>query len=916
MEEQENQEKQEQDLGQEIVEAGKKQVEQAAKDAAKKAAKEAGKAAGKAAKQAITKAILPILPYILIAVVVIIVGVIIAGGLFAVFDKIKEIGQNAFGEIAGIMKIGDNGPVAPSVSEILDTIDKRLEENGLDKANLYLGNENQANAYLYKFMSASLSTQLPYIKDSTAETIRDIALYINPITGPAAFLYNYWEKETDVQGIVKIKRNTAGKTKDLDYKKYEDFSKLIEENNNKALEYFSIDDSWQLCVAKYTKTTVEGSEGKTTTYSIDEVKIPYQTMISQYSIPFEFFIVLQQITQNPEYVSAVADLISDQGEIELTIFDSTEIITTEYTYEYDLNKIWVEEKPVEQPYEPISNETNTIDTSTETIGGGIRTVIQSAVDLQEQTTQDPELNNNNTISQETTTETKLETKTSVDEDQKETTTTVNEINSITAQVTKANVWVIAQEASYAESSSIEYPLGEDGLTTEIEDEKKPETPTQTNDTKEWKTNQIETTKETVEKYGCQIGESNVEIDADSFLRLWKNALGVEVKYRIPSSIRYESPIQKIYSAEEMLYSLLENSESTQTHAQLMRYLIHLYKTGKELDIDLSIFNTNEFTGIYYYGSSTAKEFIHYFEGTPKQTQDGQYVVFDDGAGNLTVGWGIAIDYNKARFAARGVNASTLKVGSTVDKTIVDSIEDEIIEEIRNYVIDVTQGLNLEEYQIDALVSRCYNCGTNGGMSGFVKAYTQYGNTEELYTNLLNKPVTSNGKYLAGLETRRKAEWNLFNSGYYINTNSYYSPASANSSLIVQKAKECHDYLRLNGYKYVQAGVNIPISSSVKTIDCSSYVSWVLYEAGFKEFAGYQKTSSYFLKNPMNWEKITSIDKLQPGDILVYTGHVQIYAGDGKYYNCGGDKSIQHEAPSAYGTKITDSTFQFGLRPTQ
>lgn len=129
----------------------------------------------------------------------------------------------------------------------------------------------------------------------------------------------------------------------------------------------------------------------------------------------------------------------------------------------------------------------------------------------------------------------------------------------------------------------------------------------------------------------------------------------------------------------------------------MRELIAYYKAGGDytIDIDLSIFDVSEFTGVALYGSSTAKDFIHYFEGTPKQTADGlQYVVFDDGAGNLTVGWGVYIDAHKARFAARGINASTLKVGSTVDKSIVDSIEDEIIEEYRNYVIQVVRRIRI------------------------------------------------------------------------------------------------------------------------------------------------------------------------------------------------------------------------------
>lgn len=177
------------------------------------------------------------------------------------------------------------------------------------------------------------------------------------------------------------------------------------------------------------------------------------------------------------------------------------------------------------------------------------------------------------------------------------------------------------------------------------------------------------------------------------------------------------------------------------------------------------------------------------------------------------------------------------------------------------------------------------------MSGFVQAYNKYGNTNELYTNLLSKPVTSNGKYYAGLERRRKEEWALFHEGYYANTGKYYSEMNKSASAIVEKAKQCHDYLRVNGYRYAQVGVNIPIKGSGRTIDCSSYVSWVLYEAGFTEFAGDQKTSSWFAQNPMNWEKV-SRNNLQAGDIMVFTGHVQIYAGDGKYFNCGGNDSIR------------------------
>ena len=52
----------------------------------------------------------------------------------------------------------------------------------------------------------------------------------------------------------------------------------------------------------------------------------------------------------------------------------------------------------------------------------------------------------------------------------------------------------------------------------------------------------------------------------------------EVFYKTPpSKNKKEAPIRNILNAEDWLYSLLERSETTQTHAQLMRYLIDFYK---------------------------------------------------------------------------------------------------------------------------------------------------------------------------------------------------------------------------------------------------------------------------------------------------------------------------------------------------
>ena len=329
-----------------------------------------------------------------------------------------------------------------------------------------------------------------------------------------------------------------------------------------------------------------------------------------------------------------------------------------------------------------------------------------------------------------------------------------------------------------------------------------------------------------------------------------------------------------------------------------------------------IYNLEQFvdTGTSMGGLSTFKEYLHSWEGHTGISEDGtKYIVGDDGAGHPTVGYGVDI-YKSGfldRFLAAGYDVS---IGSYIDVEFVDALEDEEIQNALKTVEEKTAGLNLTQYQKYALVSRIYNCGSVGAFrerngKTFVEAYNSYWNQEiddeygvtanesmynhPLYQSYMYLPNTSGGNYKPGLENRRKSEWILFKTGYYDRINKWCSNTAGGT--VVEKAVECHAYLRNNKYRYAQAGINIPITSSVKTVDCSSYVSWVLYEAGFTEFEGYQKTSSVFTSNPWGWEEV-SVSEAQPGDILTYSGHVEIVAGDAgdrfRVYNCGGDDSIK------------------------
>lgn len=134
-----------------------------------------------------------------------------------------------------------------------------------------------------------------------------------------------------------------------------------------------------------------------------------------------------------------------------------------------------------------------------------------------------------------------------------------------------------------------------------------------------------------------------------------------------------------------------------------------------------------------------------------------------------------------------------------------------------------------------------------------------------------------------------------------------SVTSSNNSILAS-AKEIKTYISSNGYKYGALGIQVKSAKSSRTVDCSSYVSWVLFNAGYMEFGGWQQTDSTFYTNSWGFKEVKT-SEVKPGDILIYTGykaHVEIYAGMSgnttKVYNAGSNNAIRQSGVtnSAYG----------------
>lgn len=146
--------------------------------------------------------------------------------------------------------------------------------------------------------------------------------------------------------------------------------------------------------------------------------------------------------------------------------------------------------------------------------------------------------------------------------------------------------------------------------------------------------------------------------------------------------------------------------------------------------------------------------------------------------------------------------------------------------------------------------------------------------------------------------------------------------------ILEVAKNCHDAIADSGrFTYGATSAGIPIDVERHTqVDCSGYVSWVLYEAGYEEMAGGQHTTSNSslgaFGKEKGWEVIKDYSQLEPGDICFWRGtldgndpgHVNIFVEtDGKayyFYDCGSTSAINAKDPIQYNM----SEFGYAFRP--
>ena len=421
-------------------------------------------------------------------------------------------------------------------------------------------------------------------------------------------------------------------------------------------------------------------------------------------------------------------------------------------------------------------------------------------------------------------------------------------------------------------------------------------------------------------------------------------------------------------------SLLSQSEKTVNMIDLTKYLYNkakLQQSGIQEDDEkysFDVYKNNDLNKIY--GSSTIlEEFIKGLENNALRLYMSNHVSVDEGEIYDYITTGDEPEYKMItnEYGGRGFGFNIFHRLNETDWNTGDGYEDRIVEHylevgvdnIKSYVnMDQTMntstvdqvmrkeiqkwrdkveesiekiGLELEDYQIDALTTIAYEYGWSDEYAdNFAEAYQEYyeKDEKEKFQEEFKLPIEGDIRpfYVdnSGRETteeerkqniRNGLVWELFDTGKYKTPNGeVLDPDSFNgmgSGEFLEVAYECWKIVCEKNPDYGMVGVGIPWNAP--TIDCSSYVSWVLYEYGVatkndalvQEFQGGQHSTMTLMT--VDWDKmgfetipvspgqdVRSI--LQPGDILNKdsgggaNGHVQIVVevkdGAVYVYDCG------------------------------
>ena len=415
--------------------------------------------------------------------------------------------------------------------------------------------------------------------------------------------------------------------------------------------------------------------------------------------------------------------------------------------------------------------------------------------------------------------------------------------------------------------------------------------------------------------------------------------GEKFKEIITKPEYYESKTA-ILSRTEWFWEYIRANEDTASLEDIIRYLFNIAFDTDEfgtfsLDTLFSIFEPKQRMLSTGSSSKLAKEYIRSWENGAMRkfvNDEGEYTDYvagfispdkevyylrDDGYGHPTVGFGIDI-YNSGfldRFLEAGYTTEQLSNTSGVVQIpveFVDALEEEMFTKNCNTIREKAKnaGVELENYQLYALVSRAYNCGMGGALrensslsfwDAFKTLYNQElddmygemdGNFEHpMYVQFMDTPNMSAGKISQGLINRRKSEWTLFQTGY-MTTLEKWMPKGGDiiecCEIVMNELLDNNVQYSLSNLAWYDIERSVDFTSGIGCC-CATYVAAVIYKADLMS-EDYLNSYNYNvagvwsdLCRDAGWT-LVSEEEAEPGDICVWNEHVFIYAGGNEVWD--------------------------------
>lgn len=636
------------------------------------------------------------------------------------------------------------------------------EEKLLDE---YISQENQ-DEYLKNFIKADIKTRYPDLRSK------------NKIGTELA--------ENEVQGAIQIYRKNADNTDNvIEYIDEETFNKYIDENNKKAINYFTLNEYGNLVISSWTrKTNSDGTEE----YYLAKETIDYRPLVKRYDMPFDFLWALTVMGEDEELSNEVA-LLTKNTKIVITIYEDVTKTTT---------------------------VTETTDPDTQNVTA--------------------------------TTEKYEECKNS-------------------AYLTYANTWLAEVKNEYVNTTSknVSTEVSSDGL---------------------------KTTTKTVEINKYIKGDTTItekvkpDADEDNFITLLK---------------KHESAQNSILTARDWFYEMLESSNDTVDMIDTIDYLLdivegktttgNIIEEGSKQDItqnqlvDDIIVDTTKGNNNLVLKKEQLEEIIRktYKDTDGKQKNllgalNSFYKIQSERHVNAVFAMAVTIQESNAGTSWNYIDKSTHNWMSVMGQSGYTDKNGNTWKKYESFSEATEDFGRLIE------TNNSYFAGGNITVKQISKAYCSPSEPWSNHVILKMKDLYSSiGIHLDDYIDKKEEE----NSS---------EDANITATTFLGIAKQCHDYIKDNNFYYVQ-GNKIPYPNGTSYIDCSAYVTWVLYEYGYTEFAGHQKDTAWFMgsgPSKMGWT-ILKPSEAKAGDLLVKSGHIEIFAGDGVgTYSAGSTNSIRKD----------------------